>query len=72
MSGSMLGSGIYDSSVDYEIVCNESSDACDECAANNKVCLNVWTEAINTSGGEIDCILPCPACGHGRWIKRDS
>ena len=59
---SMMGSGIYSTDVDREIVCAER---CNDCADENKTCDAVWETTLTTDDwGNIDNDVECAKCGH--------
>ena len=56
---SMMGSGIYSTTVTREIVCRER---CEECVTP---CDKYWEEDFNTDDcGNIDCDVVCAQCKH--------
>lgn len=58
MSFSMMGSGIYSTTVTHEIVCEER---CEECTK----CDNVWDEDFETDDrGRVEQDVTCSKCGH--------
>jgi hypothetical protein len=59
---SMMGSGIYSTTITREIVCNES---CEECDQEGKKCDAVWEEDFETDDrGNVDQTVTCKVCGH--------
>jgi hypothetical protein len=60
---SMMGSGIYSTTVTREIVCNER---CYDCDQEGKKCEAVFEEDFETDDrGNVDQSVTCKVCGHG-------
>ena len=67
---SMIGSGIYSTTITREIVCAER---CHDCDAENKVCNNVWETDFETDDrGNVDQDVTCNQCNHSMsFIEED-
>jgi hypothetical protein len=59
---SMMGSGIYSTTITREIVCNER---CEDCDQEGKKCDAVWEEDFETDDwGNVDQNVVCAQCTH--------
>ena len=59
---SMMGSGIYSTTITREIVCKES---CEDCEQEGKECDAVWKEDFETDDrGNVDQSVQCKKCNH--------
>lgn len=64
---SMIGSGIYSTTLTHEIVCAEK---CSSCMDEDKTCDNVWEEDFETDDrGSIDTEVKCEICNHDITIQ---
>lgn len=62
MSFSMMGSGIYSTTVTKEIICAETCSTCEE---TDVICDNVWDEDFETDDwGRIYADVICKKCEH--------
>jgi hypothetical protein len=67
---SMMGSGIYSTTVTREIVCHER---CEDCDQEGKKCNAVWQEDFETDDrGNVDQSVTCKICGHSYTYSEES
>jgi hypothetical protein len=67
---SMMGSGIYSTTVTSEIVCKER---CEDCDQEGKTCEAVWEEDFETDDwGNVEQTVTCKVCGHSYTHKEES
>jgi hypothetical protein len=67
---SMMGSGIYSTTITREIVCNES---CEDCDQEGKKCDAIWEEDFETDDwGNVEQEVTCKECEHTITIRRES
>jgi hypothetical protein len=66
---SMMGSGIYSTTVTIEIVCAEQ---CNDCAENYS-CKGIWEEDFETDDwGNVEQEVTCKECDHTITVRRES
>jgi hypothetical protein len=64
---SMIGSGIYSTTITREIICKER---CEDCVTP---CDNVWTEDFETDDrGNVDQSVTCKKCQHGYGYEEEA
>ena len=67
---SMMGSGIYSTTVTREIVCNER---CNDCEDSKQTCDNYWEQDFETNDwGNIEQDVTCNSCGHTMTFSEES
>ena len=66
---SMMGSGIYSTTVTIEIVCAEQCNDCPE----NANCEGSWEEDFETDDwGNVEQEVTCKECGHIITVRKES
>jgi hypothetical protein len=70
MSGfSMMGSGIYSTTITREIVCNEMCESCNE---NKTICAAIWEQDFETDDwGNVEQSVECKTCNHTFTFKEE-
>lgn len=65
---SMMGSGIYSTTVTIEIVCAER---CNDCPENN-TCQNSWEQDFETDDwGNVEKEVICKKCNHTLTVSKE-
>jgi hypothetical protein len=61
-AGSMMGSGIYSTTITREVVCSEM---CGSCEDDKITCEAVWEEDFETDDwGNVEAKVECKSCNH--------
>jgi len=68
-AGSMMGSGIYSTTITREVVCEE---LCYSCVDEKKICKAIWDEDFETDDwGNVESDVTCKSCNHQITYKEE-